>query len=70
MKIYFHWYDKNGRNDFRVWPLYPRFKKYWSGELWYFSIWKWSMVFDFRKEGFWGYIKKEIWKGRLKDRQN
>jgi hypothetical protein len=50
MKIYFFWHDKTGRNDFRVWKPYPTMNKYWSGQIWYFNLWKWSISFDFRKD--------------------
>jgi len=70
MKIDFAWHDKNSRNDFRVWKPYPTFDKKWNGELWYFNLWKWSIILDFRDRGFWGHIMKTIWYNRLKDRQN
>lgn len=67
MKITFAWLDRKGKTP---WPIMPRFNKYWSGEIWTFGLWKWSVSLDFRKEGFWGYIKKTIWDHRLKDRKN
>jgi hypothetical protein len=74
MKINFSWHDKKGRNDFRVWPLKPSFKKYWSGQLWYFNFWKWSMIWDFREGNFitWALdeIKKRRWSDILKGRNN
>lgn len=67
MKISFSFLDRKGKTR---WPITPRFGKYWSGEIWIFSVWKWSLTIDLRKEGFWGYIKKTIWNDRLKDRLN
>ena len=67
MKITFSWLDRSGKTH---WPISPRFKKYWSGQIWNFGIWKFSLSIDFRKGGFLGYIKETIWKERLKKRQN
>jgi hypothetical protein len=67
MKISFVWLDRKCKTH---WPINPHFKKYWSGQIWTFSVWKWSLTIDFRKQGFLGYIKKAIWTDRLKNRIN
>jgi hypothetical protein len=45
----FYWHDKNGHSpNFRVWKPYPTISKHWNGELIYFSLWKWAVIFDIR----------------------
>lgn len=71
MKVYFAWHDRKGRTP---WRIRLSFERYWSGELWYFNLWKWSMIWDFRKGNFITWmladIKKRQWFDILKKRKN
>jgi hypothetical protein len=71
MKVSFSWLDRKGKTP---WPIRPRFKKYWSGQLWYFSIWKWNLCLDFRKGNLFTWmlddIKKRKWFDILRSRNN